>query len=62
MTPSEDQFHHWGHSDISPWSADGSLMLSQRVDVSDMQDFLNPKLNMTAVQQQLGFINFSAGK
>lgn len=60
VTPSEESFHHWGHSDVTPWSADGSLMLSQRVDVSDMQDFLKSNAP-TAYQQQLGFVNFSDG-
>lgn len=60
MTPSQELFHHWGHSDISPWSADGTLMLSQRVDVTNMQDFM--KGNTAVMPPQLGFVNFSAGR
>lgn len=35
-------------------------MLSQRVDVSNMQDFI--KGDATVIPQQLGFVNFSAGQ
>ena len=60
MTPNKGLHHHWGHSNVPPWSHDGTLMLSQRVDVSDMQELLEGR--QALLDQQLGFVNFTAGE
>ena len=60
VTDSRSMHHYWGHSDVSPWSADGSLMLSQRADVTGVQDLLEGA--RTSLPQDIGFINFTSGQ
>ncbi len=59
VTDSRTLHHYWSHTDVSPWSADGSLMLSQRADVSGVQDLLEG--TRTRLHQDIGFTNFTAG-
>ena len=59
VTDSRTLHHYWSHTDVSPWSADGSLMLSQRADVSGMQDLLEG--TRTRLHQDIGFTNFTTG-
>ena len=59
VTDSRSMHHYWSHSDVSPWSADGRLMLSQRVDVAGLQDLLQGARH--GLPQDIGFINFTLG-
>ncbi|KAL0018949.1 hypothetical protein WJX77_003320 [Trebouxia sp. C0004] len=59
VTDSRTLHHYWSHTDVSPWSADGSLMLSQRADVSGVQDLLEG--TRTRLHQDIGFTNFTTG-
>ena len=59
VTDSRTLHHYWSHTDVSPWSADGSLMLSQRADVSGMRDLLEG--TRTRLHQDIGFTNFTTG-
>ena len=59
VTDSRTLHHYWSHTDVSPWSADGSIMLSQRADVSGMQDLLEG--TRTRLHQDIGFTNFTTG-
>lgn len=59
VTDSRTLHHYWSHSDVTPWSADGRLMLSQRADVGGVQDMLEgfrPHL-----VQEIGYTNITAG-
>lgn len=59
VTDSRTLHHYWSHTDVSPWSADGSLMLSQRADVGGVQDVLEG--SRTSLHQDIGFTNFTTG-
>ena len=59
VTDSRTLHHYWSHTDVSPWSADGSLMLSQRADVGGVQDMLEG--SRTSLPQDIGFTNFTTG-
>ena len=59
VTDSRTLHHYWSHSDVSPWSADGRLMLSQRADVAGVQDMLEG--SRSRLTQQIGYTNFTAG-
>ena len=60
VTDSRSMHHYWSHSDVSPWSADGRLMLSQRTDVAGLQDLLQGARH--SLSQDIGYINLSSGK
>ncbi len=59
VTDSRTLHHYWSHTDVSPWSADGNLMLSQRADVSGVQDLLEG--TRTRLHQDIGLTNFTTG-
>lgn len=59
VTNSRTLHHYWSHSDVSPWSADGKLLLSQRADVGGVQSLLEGARSRLA--QEIGYINFTAG-
>ena len=59
VTDSRTLHHYWSHTDHSPWSADGSLMLSQRADVGGVQEVLQG--SCTSLPQDLGYVNITAG-
>ena len=58
LSQSSDEVHSFSHTDISPWSSDGSLLLSQRVPHHFMQQ--QDGWHMPPVQ--IGFINVTAGE
>ena len=59
VTDSRTLHHYWSHSDVTPWSADGRLLLSQRADVAEMQAQLDG--SQARLTQQIGFTNFTEG-
>lgn len=58
-TDSRTLHHYWSHSDVRPWSADGTLLLSQRADVGGVQSMLEG--SRSHLIQEIGYINFTAG-
>ena len=59
VTDSRTLHHYWSHTDVTPWSADGRLMLSQRADVGGVQDMLEG--SRPHLVQEIGYTNFTAG-
>ncbi len=59
VTDSRTLHHYWSHADVSPWSADGRLMLGQRADVAGVQDMLEG--TRASLRQEIGFTNFTTG-
>lgn len=59
VTDSRTLHHYWSHTDVTPWSADGTLMLSQRADVAGVQSMLEGA--QPSLQLQLGYTNFTEG-
>lgn len=59
VTDSRTLHHYWSHSDVSPWSADGRLLLSQRADVQGVQEMLQG--SRSRLVQEIGYTDFTAG-
>lgn len=59
VTDSRSMHHYWGHTDVSPWSRDGRLMLSQRADVAGLQELQEG--SRTHLPQHIGFVKFTSG-
>ena len=59
VTDSRTLHHYWSHTDVTPWSADDRLMLSQRADVGGVQDMLEG--SRPHLVQEIGYINFTTG-
>ena len=57
LSQSSDEVHSFSHTDLSPWSPDGSLLLSHRVP----HHFMQQQDGWHMPPAQIGFINVSAG-
>ena len=58
LSQSPDEVHSFSHTDLSPWSPDGSLLLSQRVP----HHFMQQQDGWHMPPAQVGFINVTAGE
>ena len=58
LSQSSDEVHSFSHTDLSPWSPDGSLLLSQRVP----HHFMQQQDDWHMPPAQIGFINVTAGE
>ena len=58
LSQSGDEVHSFSHTDMSPWSPDGALLLSQRVP----HHFMQQQDDWHMPPAQIGFINVTAGE